>query len=102
MVGHARATRDNRKDAQAETRGDGLCCPVTLDEASVVLGELGMSMRRWFTSSLPHEFSVFIPRAEVRIRRNRGVQETELVLESITIVHAPRPPVKARDSHEQE
>lgn len=66
--------------------------PVTLDEVCISLSELDMSMRRWFTSDLPHEVSVFVPHAEVRIRKSRGVQETELVLESITIVHTPRYP----------
>ena len=68
--------------------------PVTLDEIGVSLGELDMSMRRWFTSDLPHEVSVFIPHAEVRIRKSRGFQETEMVLESITVVHSPRLPAK--------
>ncbi|MGE5585994.1 MAG: hypothetical protein ACM309_10780 [Bacillota bacterium] len=78
-----------------------LCGPVTLDEIGVALGELNMSMRRWFTSDLPHEVSVFIPRAELRIRKSRGVQETEMVLESVTIVHSPRPPARPRQTPEQ-
>jgi len=69
--------------------------PVTLDEVCVSLGALNMSMRRWFTSVFPHEVSVFVPHAELRIRKGRGVQETEITLDSITIVHAPRhPPAK--------
>lgn len=71
------------------------CVPVTLDEVRISLSEFNMSMSRWFTSDLPHEVSVFVPRAEVRIRKGRGVQETEITLDSITIVHAPRhPPAK--------
>lgn len=98
VVGRPLGTDGTPEAAHLKPGRERLCGPVTLDEVGVALGELNMSMRRWFTSSLPHEVSVFIPHAEVRIRKSRGVQETELVLESITIVHSPRLPVRPRET----
>lgn len=96
VVGRSVGTDGTPEAAHLKPGKERLCGPVTLDEVDVALGELNMSMRRWFTSNLPHEVSVFIPHAEVRIRKSRGVQETEMVLESVTIVHSPRLPAKSR------
>ncbi|MGE5588183.1 MAG: hypothetical protein ACM3ZO_08205 [Clostridia bacterium] len=78
--------------------------PVTLDDIRVALGPFDMSMRRWFTSVVPHEASIFIPHAELRMRRSRGLEEAELILDSITIVHAPshrhEKPGRAAESRE--
>ncbi|MGE5592399.1 MAG: hypothetical protein ACM3X3_01790 [Betaproteobacteria bacterium] len=98
VVGRSLGSDGTPEAAHLKPGRERLCGPVTLDEVGVGLGELNMSMRRWFTSDLPHEVSVYIPRAEVRIRKSRGVQETEMVLESITIVHSPRLPVRPRET----
>ncbi|HHV63152.1 MAG TPA: hypothetical protein GXX51_11010 [Firmicutes bacterium] len=66
--------------------------PSNMDEISVHLNGLEIFMQRWYTYDVPHEVSVFIPKAEVRTRRNRGTEETEIILNSITVVHAPRFP----------
>ena len=76
----------------ASPEGSASQSPATLDEISLALNELTIFMRRWFTSDFPHEVSVFIPHAEVRIRKGRGTEETDITLESITVVHSPRFP----------
>ncbi|HHY47256.1 MAG TPA: hypothetical protein GX506_08180 [Firmicutes bacterium] len=93
---HGAGPRRNSAKAPGLESGAGLkCCPTTLDEIGVSLSELNLILRRWFTSDLPHEVSVVIPHAEVRIRKGRGTQETEIVLESITVIHSPRFPPKS-------
>ncbi len=50
-------------------------------------------VKRKLTLSVPHEVSAFIPRAEIRRRTYQDGQlafEEEMILNSITIVHAPR------------
>lgn len=79
----------------ASPEGRAPQAPATLDEVSLALNELTIFMRRWFTSDLPHEVSVLIPRAEVHIRKGRGTEETDITLESITVVHSPRFPPKS-------
>ncbi|HHT02399.1 MAG TPA: hypothetical protein GXZ96_06925 [Firmicutes bacterium] len=41
---------------------------------------------------IPHEVSIFVPRAEIRRRFVGGrLAKEEVLLNSITVVHAPRP-----------
>ncbi|MFZ5596269.1 MAG: hypothetical protein ACOY31_04570 [Bacillota bacterium] len=50
---------------------------------------LSISLTRKIGIDVPHEVSVFVPRAEIRFKE----QETEFIYNSITIVHAPRHPI---------
>ena len=95
IVRGARPRKDSPGNPGAESGAGSRSYPTTLDEVGISLSELTLFMRRWFTSDLPHEVSVVIPHAEVRIRKGRGTQETEIVLESITVVHSPRFPPKS-------
>lgn len=65
------------------------------DVATIKIGDLEMTMARKVTIPIPHEFSIFIPRVELRQRffRNNKLQcEKEDIYSSITIVHTPKEP----------
>lgn len=61
------------------------------DKVHLKLNGLSIDMTREIGLSVPHEVSVFVPRAEIR-RKWQGQQlvEDTVILNSITIVHAPR------------
>jgi len=64
------------------------------DTAYVKIGELMIAMTRKIDLPIAHEFSIFIPRVEIRDRYyqdNQLLHEQETIYSSITIVHAPRP-----------
>ncbi|MFA7466842.1 MAG: hypothetical protein WCY82_01070 [Desulfotomaculaceae bacterium] len=69
------------------------------DFASIEIGEMKVTLARRVNIPVPHEFSVFIPRVEIRKRyyNNEGLQyEKEIIYNSLTIVHSPqRPPTEA-------
>lgn len=56
---------------------------------------LDISMTRITNCEIPHEVTVVIPRAEVREKYNEkgNLIEKEILLNSITVVHAPRHPL---------
>lgn len=63
------------------------------DAVEVRLDDLVISLLRATSSTLPHEVTVVIPRAEVFKRYEGGkLAETRLVYSSITVSHAPRFP----------
>jgi hypothetical protein len=63
------------------------------DVVEVRLDDLAISLFRTASSTLPHEVTVVIPRAEVVKRYEEGrLAETRLVYSSITVSHAPRFP----------
>lgn len=67
-----------------------------VDEAEISLLGLDMILKRKFYIDTPHEISLFVPRAEIRQTTYEGADkrtETEMILNSITIVHAPRHPL---------
>lgn len=67
-----------------------------IDEAEISLFGLDMVLKRKFYLDTTHEVSLFVPRAEFRQTTYDGPDkrtETEIVLNSITIVHAPRHPL---------
>jgi hypothetical protein len=67
-----------------------------MDEAKISLFGLDMVLKRKFYLDTPHEVSLFVPRAEIRQTTYDGPEkrtETEMILNSITIVHAPRHPL---------
>ena len=73
------------------------------DEVAIRVGEVCLLLRRRIVRDLPHEVSAYVPRAEIRHRRyadGKLVSEEELVVNSLTIVHAPRHP-PAGSSQEQ-
>lgn len=69
------------------------------DIACIEIGELKVTLARKVTIPVPHEFSVFIPRVEIRKKcySNGSLQcEKETVYNSLTIVHSPqRPPTQS-------
>lgn len=69
------------------------------DIACIEIGELKVTLARKVTIPVPHEFSVFIPRVEIRKKcySNGSIQyEKETIYNSLTIVHSPqRPPTES-------
>ena len=68
-----------------------------IDNVEISLCGLDMLLKRKFYSGTPpHEVSLYVPRAEIRRTTYEGTDkrtETEIILNSITIVHAPRHPL---------
>ncbi|WP_027717221.1 hypothetical protein [Desulfovirgula thermocuniculi] len=63
-----------------------------VDEAEIKIGDVVMRMNRRAKHVVPAEFSAYIPRLEVRRRHYHAghlVCEEELILNSVTMVHAP-------------
>lgn len=67
------------------------------DDVKVALDGLAISLTRETSSTLAHEVTIVIPRAEVQKKYRDGrLIETNLVYSSITVSHAPRfPPTGA-------
>lgn len=66
------------------------------DEIYLNLDGLEIMVNRCFAYDKPHEVSVFVPRAELRktIQEGDKVEEIEVLLNSITIVHSPQRPAE--------
>ncbi|MGM0472234.1 MAG: hypothetical protein ACQEQI_08145 [Bacillota bacterium] len=64
------------------------------DEIHLNLDGLEITMERCFAYDKPHEVSVFVPRAELRkkYQKDEEVEEIEILLNSITVVHSPQRP----------
>jgi len=69
------------------------------DKVHLILDGLDVKMNRCFNYDIPHEVSIFIPRAEIRKKIKNGdrVEETEIILNSITVVHSPQRPSNKED-----
>ncbi|QUH25986.1 hypothetical protein [Serpentinicella alkaliphila] len=65
------------------------------DYIQVKLEDLYIEMKRITDPGIPHEVTVVVPRAEIRERYNEQGEliEKEIILNSITVVHAPRHPL---------
>ncbi|WP_161820892.1 hypothetical protein [Sporotomaculum syntrophicum] len=66
-----------------------------MDIAAIKIGDVLVTMARRVNSTVPHEFSVYVPRVEIRQRFFRDDQlqyEKEMIFNSLTIVHAPQHP----------
>lgn len=65
------------------------------DFIRVELPGLDIIMARVTNPEIPHEVTVVIPRAEIREQydQNEKITAREIVLSSITVVHAPRHPL---------
>ncbi len=65
------------------------------DSIHVELDPQDMTMTRKTDPEIPHEVTVVVPRAAIREKYNDNGQliEKEILLNSITIVHAPRHPL---------
>ena len=65
------------------------------DYIQLQLEGLNIQMSRVTDPAIPHEVSVIVPRAEIRERydENNRLVEREVILNSITVVHAPRHPL---------
>ncbi|AOY77932.1 hypothetical protein [Clostridium formicaceticum] len=65
------------------------------DSIQVTLNGLYIKMQRITSPEIPHEVTVVVPRAEIRERydENGHLLEKEVILSSITVVHAPRHPL---------
>ncbi|MEW5953853.1 MAG: hypothetical protein AB1815_09000 [Bacillota bacterium] len=66
-----------------------------VDITSVKLPGLNIILARVTSPEIPHEVTVIVPRAEIREKydQNEKITEREIVLSSITVVHAPRHPL---------
>lgn len=64
------------------------------DEIHLNLDGLEIFLERCFAYDKPHEVSIFVPRAELRKTVTEGdqVEEIEILLNSITVVHSPQRP----------
>ncbi len=61
------------------------------DDIHLKLNGLHIDFSREIGLSVPHEVSVYVPRAEIRRKwEDQTLVEDTVVLNSITIVHAPR------------
>jgi len=65
------------------------------DDIHVELESLVITMSRVTNPEIPHEVTIVIPRAEIRKKYdgNGNLVEEEVILNSITVVHAPRHPL---------
>lgn len=65
------------------------------DYIKVQLQQLNMEMLRVTDKDIPHEVTVIVPRAEIREKYDEkgNLIEREVILNSITLVHAPRHPL---------
>lgn len=65
------------------------------DYIKVQLQQLNMEMLRVTDKDIPHEVTVIVPRAEIREKYDEkgNLIEREVILNSITMVHAPRHPL---------
>lgn len=75
------------------------------DVVELDLEGLHISVRRKSTLDIPYEVSVYVPRAEIRKSYESGSlgansSKSETILNSITIVHAPRHPLAGEGSKE--
>ncbi|MDN5331700.1 MAG: hypothetical protein PWP45_925 [Tepidanaerobacteraceae bacterium] len=68
--------------------------PLQSDEVELSLPGLTIRMKRKLNIKDPHEVTVVVPRAEFRkkLDKNSDAVEYEIILNSITVVHAPRHP----------
>ena len=68
------------------------------DQVQLELAGLEIYLKRCLAYDLPHEVTVVVPRAELRkrINKNENIEETEIILNSITIVHSPQRPSAER------
>ncbi len=65
------------------------------DETTINIAGVKMKVSRFSTLDVPHEVTAVIPRVELRIWRYKDgklVEIEESILNSVTIVHAPRHP----------
>ena len=74
------------------------------DYISLQLADLKINMARVTDPSIPHEVTVVVPRAEIREKfdESNRLREREIILNSITIVHAPRHPLAGPPSQPPE
>lgn len=66
------------------------------DRVELQLNGLVITLSRELSIAVPHEVSVIIPRAELRhkhVRPDQTEETCEVILNSITVVHAPRHPL---------
>lgn len=82
-----------------KNRQDDSCLDQQTDKAVIKIKDVIVALCRKATLDIPHEFSVFVPRVELRERYYKDNQlqyEEEMILSSLTIVHAPQdPPVES-------
>ncbi|TZE82340.1 hypothetical protein [Calorimonas adulescens] len=63
------------------------CCS---DKITLSVYGLTITMERRTGETIPHEVTVVVPRVECRKKIKDGEEEIEVILNSITVVHAPR------------
>lgn len=78
------------------SRGKEMFREEQADVVNIKIDDLAISMSRGCDPSVPHEFSVFVPYVKMSIKYFQDGQlwcEKDLILNSLTIVHAPRHPL---------
>jgi len=66
------------------------------DRVELQLNDLVVILSRELSIDVPHEVSIIVPRAELRqkvVHPDKSEESSEVILNSITIVHAPRHPL---------
>lgn len=65
------------------------------DYIHLQLEDLNIQLARITDPAIPHEVTIVVPRAEIREKydENNRLVEREVILNSITVVHAPRHPL---------
>ncbi|SFR05532.1 hypothetical protein [Desulfoscipio geothermicus] len=95
LIGKLKKIFIKNRDMKCPDRQEGR----QIDLAKIKIGDLEMVMCRRVDIETPHEFSVFVPRVEIRqryYRDNRLQYEKETIYNSLTIVHAPiHPPAES-------
>lgn len=64
------------------------------DEIQLNIDGLEICLKRCFAYDKPHEVTIVVPRAELRkkIKKGDNIEEIEILLSSITVVHSPQRP----------
>ena len=66
------------------------------DRILLALDGLVIGLERKLNNGPPHEVTIVVPRAEIRVVEQDGRREVQVVMNSITIAHSPRfPPSRA-------
>lgn len=87
---------EKKKKAKSSPYSEEFSPSMQIDEVEIEIEGVNMRLKRKLNLDVPHEISVIVPRAEIRRRKVEARQivcEEEVLLNSITIVHAPCHPL---------
>lgn len=66
------------------------------DRIHLTLNGLSIGLERRLCRCLPHEVTIVVPRAEIKVVEENGRREVTVTMNSITVAHAPRFPPRGR------